>query len=319
MRFESGNVGVVNAQGKVILELGPFLRLEFAPNGFLKITDRIEFFVDMINGEIYAHMPKFVRFGDFEIASIGGFLCTRTKKLYEVKAIPPEAWLGKHGLYLKLSFRGEPEEKIKQKMIRSRSRYEVCLLNGDDSGAYWIIDSFNDHSLLVMDNQGYYYYARRNPKTRKAIKKHLGKVENEVNKVMMVHAIHEIEQQVSERIKKKAAQAQREIEKEHEKEIATLLSAEPFQIGNKWGLRKEGRIVVAPIYRMIKQSVGCYCAFEKNPRQWSVMAVDGQIEVEPRYEQVAIYPDGMVDLTVRPGKVTTMQLGVRNMISPAIK
>ena len=57
---------------------------------------------------------------------------------------------------------------------------------------------------------------------------------------------------------------------------------------NKWGLRKEGRIVVAPIYRMIKQPVGCYCAFEKNPRQWGVMAVDGQIEVEPRYEQVAI-------------------------------
>ena len=140
------------------------------------------------------------------------------------------------------------------------------------------------------------------------IKKNLGKVENEVDKVMMVHAMHEIEEQVSERMKKEAAQAQREAEKEREKEIAMLLSVEPFQIGNKWGLRKEGRIVVAPIYRMIKQPIGRYCAFEKNPRQWGVMAVDGQIEVEPRYEEVIIHPDGMVDLTVRPGKVTTMQL-----------
>lgn len=193
-------------------------------------------------------------------------------------------------------------------MIMDRSRYEVCLLNGDDSGVYWVIGFFNDHSLLVMDNQGNYYYASRNPKTRKAIKKHLGKVENEVDKVMMVHAMHEIEEQVSERMKKEAAQAQREAEKEREKEIAMLLSVEPFQIGNKWGLRKEGRIVVAPIYRMIKQPIGRYCAFEKNPRQWGVMAVDGQIEVEPRYEEVIIHPDGMVDLTVRPGKVTTMQL-----------
>ena len=164
VRFESGNVGVVTTQGKTKLVLGPFQQLSFAENGFLRVFSRKnserrdpslpglsrvakeedavngrEFFIDMKNGELYAQMPEFVHFGDFEIANIGGYLCTRTKKLYEVKAIPAEAWHGKDGLSLSLPYSGEPEEKIKKMMIGTPSRYVVCLLNGDESGVYWKI------------------------------------------------------------------------------------------------------------------------------------------------------------------------------------
>ena len=129
VRFESGNVGVVNTQGKTKLVVGPFQQLQFADHGFLKVFNRVsserrdpsslglsrveneegkangrEFFIDMKNGELYAHMPELVHFGDFEIANIGGYLCTRTKKLYEVKAVPAEAWHGKNVLYLELPF-----------------------------------------------------------------------------------------------------------------------------------------------------------------------------------------------------------------------
>ena len=149
VRFESGNVGVVNTQGKTLLVTGAFLQLSFAENGFLRVFNRRtgerraeltnerersqlapaipneeeedeaggrEFFIDMKNGELYAQMPEFVHFGDFEIANIGGYLCTRTKKLYEVKAIPAEAWHGKYGLYLSLPFSGEPEDEILMRM-----------------------------------------------------------------------------------------------------------------------------------------------------------------------------------------------------------
>ena len=339
VRFESGNVGVVTTQGKTKLVVGPFQELSFADNGFLRVfnrrsseshqarlNDRVaseedevsgrEFFIDMKNGELYAQMPEFVHFGDFEIANIGGYLCTRTKKLYEVKAIPAEAWHGKYGLYLSLPYSGEPEEKIKKMMIWTPSRYVVCLLNGDESGVYWKMRVFDDYTLLVMDDQGNYYHVKRSarsrsvarPQRKKAVKVFLGQAKNEADRMMIVHAVREIEEQVADYLKKEATKAKREAEKEREQQMATLVSAEPFNIGNKWGLRSKGRIVVPPVYRSVKSPVGRYCAMESYPGIWGVIAVDGKIEVEPRYEDVVIHTDGTVDLTVRPGKVITKKL-----------
>ena len=339
VRFESGNVGVVTTQGKTKLVVGPFQELSFADNGFLRVfnrksseshqarlNDRVaseedevsgrEFFIDMKNGELYAQMPEFVHFGDFEIANIGGYLCTRTKKLYEVKAIPAEAWHGKYGLYLSLPYSGEPEEKIKKMMIWTPSRYVVCLLNGDESGVYWKMRVFEDYTLLVMDDQGNYYHVKRSarsrsvarPQRKKAVKVFLGQAKNEADRMMIVHAVREIEEQVADYLKKEATKAKQEAEKEREQQMAMLVSAEPFNIGNKWGLRSKGRIVVPPIYRSVKSPVGRYCAMESYPGIWGVIAVDGKVEVEPRYEDVVIHTDGTVDLTVRPGKVITKKL-----------
>ena len=308
VRFESGNVGVVNTQGKIQLVVGSFQQLHFADNGFLRVYDGREFFIDMKNGEIYAQLPEFIHFGDFEIVSIGGYLCTRTKKLYEVKAIPAEAWLGKQGLYLSLPYHGEPEERIKKRMIWTLSRYVVCLLNGDESRVYWMMRVFEDHSLLVMDDAGNYYRVKKNARSRKALKTHLGQVESDADRAMIVQAVREIEEQVADHLKKMAAKAKREAEKAREVQIAMLVSAEPFSTGNKWGLRDKGRIVVPPIYRNVKSPVGRYCAMEKYPGIWGVIAVDGKIEVEARYEDVMIHTDGTVDLTIRQGKVITRKL-----------
>ena len=316
VRFDSGNVGVVTTKGNTKLVVGPFQQLSFAENGFLRGFNGREFFIDMKNGELYAQMPEFVHFGDFEIANIGGYLCTRTKKLYEVKAIPAEAWHGKYGLYLSLPYSGEPEEKIKKMMIWTPSRYVVCLLNGDESGVYWKMRVFEDYTLLVMDDQGNYYHVKRSarsrsvarPQRKKAVKVFLGQAKNEADRMMIVHAVREIEEQVADYLKKEATKAKREAEKEREQQMAMLVSAEPFNIGNKWGLRSKGRIVVPPVYRSVKSPVGRYCAMESYPGIWGVIAVDGKIEVEPRYEDVVIHTDGTVDLTVRPGKVITKKL-----------
>ena len=235
-------------------------------------------------------------------------MCTRTKKLYEVKAIPAEAWHGKYGLYLSLPYSGDPEEKIKKMMIWPPSRYVVCLLNGDESGVYWKVRVFEDHTLLVMDDNGNYYHVKKSARSRKAVKEHLGQARNEADRAVIVHAVREIEEQVADHLKKEAAKAKREAEKEREQQIATLVSAEPFNIGNKWGLRSKGRIVVPPIYRSVKSPVGRYCAMESYPGIWGVIAVDGKVEVEARYEDVVIHTDGTVDLTVRPGKVISKKL-----------
>ena len=43
-----------------------------------------------------------------------------------------------------------------------------------------------------------------------------------------------------------------------------------------------------------------------------MIAVDGKVEVEAKYEDVVIHTDGTVDLTVRAGKVISKKLGIRN-------
>ena len=330
VRFETGHVGVVNSRGQTEIMVGAFQELEFAPNGFLRACNGREFFVDMKNGAFYARMPELVRFGHFEIAYIGGHLCTRTKRLYEVKAFPAEAWHGKSGLYLSLPFRGEPEESIRKRMPVTPSRYEVCLLDGDESGVYWLLRVFEDHSMLVMDDAGNCYHAKRGARAGKAVKVMddagncyhakrgarsgkafkvwLGKVENDVDRAMIVHAVREIEAQMADNLKRLAAKVKRQAEKERERLMAALVPAEPFSIGHKWGLRKRGRIVVPPVFRNLKSPVGRYCAIETCPGMWGVMAVDGKMEVEARYEDVHIHTDGTVDLTIRQGKVITKKL-----------
>lgn len=308
VRFETGQVGVVNSRGQTEIMVGAFQKLEFAPNGFLRACNGREFFVDMKNGAFYARMPELVRFGHFEMAYIGGHLCTRTKRLYEVRAFPAEAWHGKSGLYLSLPYRGEPEESIRKRMPVTPSRYEVCLLDGDESGVYWLLRVFEDDSLLVMDNAGNCYHAKRSARAGKAVKVWLGKGENDVDRAMIVHAVREIEAQMADNLKRLAAKVKRQAEREREQQMATLVPAEPFCIGHKWGLRKRGRIVVPPVFRNLKSPVGRYCAIETCPGMWGVMAVDGKMEVEARYEDVHIHTDGTVDLTIRQGKVIRKKL-----------
>ena len=82
----------------------------------------------------------------------------------------------------------------------------------------------------------------------------------------------------------------------------------PFQIGGKWGLKNEGRMVVPPMYRNIQAPVGKYCAVEAYPGIWGVIAIDGKMEIEARYEGVEIRPDGTVELMLYGGKVIKKKL-----------
>lgn len=49
--------------------------------------------------------------------------------------------------------------------------------------------------------------------------------------------------------------------------------------------QKKGRIVVAPIYHMVKLPVGLYYAIASRLGCWGVMAVEGRVELESKYEE----------------------------------
>ena len=97
-------------------------------------------------------------------------------------------------------------------------------------------------------------------------------------------------------------------EEKRRKRLEEIGDVRPFRMGLKWGLKSGERIVVPPCYRNICPPVGGYCVFEENACQWGLMAPDGKVVVEARYQKVEIEGDGTVRLTVIPGKVKTIKL-----------
>lgn len=338
VRFESGRMGVVDAGGRVLLQLGNAVSLEFAEHGFVKVTSRKAvhslhkaadaqtppktkapqitqapqspntYFVDLKSKQVYAQMPEILRFGDFEIAYIGRFLCTRTRQFYEVKSHPSFVWKGKGGLYLSLPCDGVPEEKILKMMLERPRHIQMCLLKGDERKVYWLLGKFADDSVLVMDSKGVHYYVSLSKQSGQARRRKLGSITNEVERSMMMRVVDEIGIEVENRIRKEQEIAKSVAARNRSNDMRKLKSVIPFCIGNKWGLRQEGRIITPPIYRNITPPVGRYCAFEMYPEQWGVLAIDGKVEVEPRYQEVVIYQNGMVDLTVVRGKIVSKKL-----------
>ena len=310
VRFATGEVGMVDEWGNALIVLGQWDRLGFSAHGFLKITNQgRDVYMDTKNGELYASMPELVQVGKFELAHIGGMMYTRTRKVYELPEIPVEVLQGgTHSLYLTLPYDGEPEEEVRNRMIAAKKPYMVCLLNGDDSGVYWLIDTFADGTPLVMDDEGDYFHADVDSNTRMAEKVLLGKVDNEAAKAMMAYKAREIGAERMERMKEEEAACQARADREREDKMKEITAAEPFRIGGKWGLRQDGRILVPPIYRSLKSPVGHYSVVEAYPGLWGVIALDGKVEVEPRYGKVVLYKDGTAEMTSTGGRVVTKKL-----------
>ena len=62
----------------------------------------------------------------------------------------------------------------------------------------------------------------------------------------------------------------------------------------------------------MESPIGHYCVVESLSGFWGIIALDGKVEVPARYEHVALFPDGRVELTVFSGKVISMKLGIRS-------
>lgn len=172
--------------------LGANVDLVPVGHGFLKIPGERELFVDSINGELYSEMPEFIQVGAFEITYIGGWIYTRTRRIYGVRSHPAFVWRGKYDLYLTLPYDGEPEEEIHARMIDPKTHHDVCLLNGDVSGAYWQMRVFEDDSLAVMDDTGVYYHVRRSSRTGRAVKRRIGCVGCEADRSIMADTVNRI-------------------------------------------------------------------------------------------------------------------------------
>lgn len=331
VRFESGEAGVVDELGKVIYRVDQCRHIAFAEHDFLKLkfgvadilsnptlknapSDderllRSVFYVDMRSGQLYGSMPQRLHRGDFELLYIGGYLCTRTRKGYLVKRKPDLIAASPNGLYLPLPCNGTPDEESLNEVLRWYGAYEVCLLKEDESKVYWLLQWYRqDYSVLVMDEKGLHIYVWMDWKTGKVTRQELGYMRNEAERALMTLALNQIKRDVESRYIEKRTAMKKEKENARKREMKALTSVVPFQIGGKWGLKNEGRMVVPPMYRNIQAPVGKYCAVEAYPGIWGVIAIDGKMEIEARYEGVEIRPDGTVELMLYGGKIIKKKL-----------
>ncbi|MGM9779710.1 MAG: hypothetical protein ACI3ZD_15475 [Prevotella sp.] len=330
VRFESGAVGVVDERGEIIYQIEKCRHIEFAEHDFLKLkfgvaeiltnptlknapSDDVSylrsvFYVDMKSGQMYGSMPQILQRKEFELLYIGGFLCTRTRKCYMVERKPDLIVASPNGLYLPLTCFKLPDDERINDIFQWYGVYEVCQLKNDDSKVYWLLRVYKDWSVLVMDENGLHTYVWMDWRTGKVTRRELGYVRNEAERSMMTLTLNDIRRESIDRYVEKKAAAKREEERTREKEMKAMTSVEPIRIGGKWGLRSNGRMVVPPMYRNILTPVGKYCAVESCPGIWGVIAIDGKVEIEPRYEGVEIQPDGTVKLTVYHGKTVIRRL-----------
>ncbi|MGN0282698.1 MAG: hypothetical protein ACI4B3_10455 [Prevotella sp.] len=330
VRFESGKVGVVDEYGKVILQFDRFRHMEFAEHDFVKLRcNKVEvlqnpelrymlreedcscthiFYADMKSGQMFGSMPKLHRYGDFEVLFLCEHMFTRTKECYCVDTHPSFVIPTRNGLLLQLPYHGTPENDIYRKMLYRQTLYYRCLIKGDEEKVYWLDVKFEDESVVVMDDEGAHYYVRMDKKTNKAVWRELGRTGNTAERSAVNMTVNDIMVEVRNRMLRDKEEEQKAAIRNRRKRLNEMTAVEPFQIGNKWGLKHEGRIVVPPMYRTIHFPVGKYCAVEAYPGIWGVIAVDGKVEVEARYEGVEIRTDGTVEMTVFNGKTVIKKL-----------
>ena len=187
----------------------------------------------------------------------------------------------------------------------------ACLIAGDDTQAYWLYRRLADGTIVIIDNALRFYHVtgmRDEDGKQKAVKRLVAQANEQTEEEEIERQLQPITRAAEERyaeLKRKRMEAEEEKRRERLKQ---MIGATPYKMGNKWGLKVAERIVVPPLYRAVKVPVGKYCAVEKNYQQWGVIALDGRMVVEPKYEDVEIFEDGTAELTGVNGKKVVKRL-----------
>ena len=330
VRFVSGEVGVVDGHGKVIFAKRKFKHAAFAAHDFVKLRSSKEkvmqdpelrymlrdehcscihiFYVDLRSGQMFGCMPELHRYGNFEVLFIREHMFTRTKPCYSSDTHPSFVRSSRNGLYLEFVADDGTEKDVFQKLLYKQPLYNKCLIKGDEDRTYWLEVKFEDESVVVMDDEGMHYYVRLDKKTGKVVWRELGRTDNSAERSVVNMSVNDIKVEVRDRMLRDKEEEQKAAARDRKKRLDGMTGVVPFQMGGKWGLKQDGRIILPATYRTIHVPVGKYCAVEKYPGIWGVIAVDGKVEIDPRYEKVEIRPDGTVELTVFNGKTVLRKL-----------
>ena len=306
VRFEDGRAGVVDDSGTPLMVTDRCRRLRFLKGELLAVTreDGSDCYTDLRTNRAYRERPVVFSYGGIELLRVGESFHSRTRKAYASMHGLHKDSLCFHGFYLKIpDYRVPKSCRLVDPVWTTLFDVFACVLSGDDEEVYWCCGRLADRSIVVMDGDGNYYHVEKG-RGKRYIACNAPKA-GEADFASVMEDLMEEAVQCAESVQRERQQDEEEKRRKRLDEIKDVL---PFRMGLKWGLKWGDRIVVPPCYRNICVPVGGYCAFEGNACQWGVMALDGKVVVEARYQKVEIEKDGTVHLTIIPGKVKIIKL-----------
>ena len=306
VRFEDGRTGVVDKSGVLMVVTDRCRRLRFLKGELLSVTkeDGSDCYTDLKTNRTYQERPVVFSYGGIELLRVGETFHSRTRKAYASMHGLHKDSLCFYGFYLKIpDYRVPKSCRLVNPVWSTIFDVFACVLEGDDEEVYWCCGCLADRSIVVMDGEGNYYHVEKG-KGKRYIACNAPKA-GEADFASVVEGLRKEAGRRAESVQRERQQNEEEKRRKRLEEIKDVL---PFRMGMKWGLKWGDRIVVPPCYRNICIPVGGYCAFEGNACQWGVMALDGKVVVEARYQKVEIEKDGTVHLTIIPGKVKTINL-----------
>ena len=306
VRFEDHRMGIVDDSGEPRIRIDRYRRLKFLKEDIIAVTDNNgnDFYIDLKVNRTYKEKPAVLSFGSVELLRVGDAFLSRTKKPYATMRGLDVNSIYFYGFYLKIpDYRAPKDCKLVDAVWSTLFDVFACLLEGDDDEVYWCCGHLADRSIVVVDGNGNYYHVEKGKRKQYIACNAPRPGEEDFDTV-----VGRLKEEAMRRAEKTYQQQQFEEEQKRQKRLEEIRDVLPFQMGLKWGLKLGERIVVPPKYRKILPPVGYYCAYEENACQWGVMALDGKVVVEARYQEVDIECNGTVHLTIIPGKIKTIKL-----------
>ena len=286
-----------------LLERNTDLRL--TGNGVLAITGRGSKtrYVDLRNDMEYASRPTSVWFGDVEMLKVGDKYYDRTKHPYRAGFSGKKYCIKDRGFYVDIFMNNDADWcRMLRGIGKPNILHTACILTNDDADWYIVNSTLEDGSIIILDRKKNYYHVEDGRK-----KRYIGNEQNDGEMQKLISVIRQLRDRAAKKVERIQAEKQKE-------RLAQLQNAKPFRANNKWGLRLDGRVIVPPIYRSIKEPVGDYCAVELSPQRWGVIQLDGKLIVDTCYHDVDIGKNGMARITVFPGKTRKVKLGKSKMM-----
>ncbi|WP_348701486.1 DEAD/DEAH box helicase [Phocaeicola sartorii] len=306
VRFEDGRAGVVDDSGTPLVVTDRCRRLRFLKGELLAVTreDGSDCYTDLRTNRAYRERPVVFSYGGIELLRVGESFHSRTRKAYVSMHGLHKDSLCFHGFYLKIpDYRVPKSCRLVDPVWTTLFDVFACVLAGDDEEVYWCCGRLADRSIVVMDGDGNYYHVEKGRG-----KRYIACNAPKAGEADFASVMEDLMEEAGRRAESVQRERQQDEEEKRRKRLDEIKDVLPFRMGLKWGLKWGDRIVVPPCYRNICVPVGGYCAFEGNACQWGVMALDGKVVVEARYQKVEIEKDGTVHLTIIPGKVKTINL-----------
>ena len=320
IKLPDGKMTVVNRQGEQVLEPGDYRDMKLLDGNILFYRHRRKevCYYDLLSGAIIDDgpnvydVPKVVTLEGWEFIKYGDVYMSRTYEHFSWPYCPSKYDLFNFGDYLIYRYNYLVDSGCQEwyyyeggnglMMKATIDSNRVCFLRGDYEHVYWKCATLRCGCIVVMDSKQDYYLVDSYLK-----KTYIGcnnpKNENEDLHIVMPRLGKKYYDEMMLQEKKKEAS---EMILLHEKSVAGHV--ELYQAGKKWGIKVDGRVVVPPLYRIIAQPVGAYCAFEEIPRHWGIMTLKGKVIVDAKYEKVEIRDGGIAVVTDITGKTQTIHL-----------